>query len=95
MGFIWDLSRIYPVLDLDPSLSCVHISKKKVYRGYIFFSDLCSVFAERMSHNDFFSGASTFHVKIFETTHFFIGNSIFNLSLELLTKFWKMRLKVA
>ena len=26
---------------------------------------------------------------------FFIGNSIFHLSLELLTKFWKMRLKVA
>ena len=26
---------------------------------------------------------------------FFIGNSIFHLNLELLTKFWKMRLKVA
>ena len=24
-------------------------------------------------------------------THFFIGNSIFHLSLELLTKFWKMK----
>ena len=31
----------------------------------------------------------------FQYTLFFIGNSIFNLSLELLTKFWKMRLKVA
>ena len=29
------------------------------------------------------------------TVHFFIGNSIFNLSLDLLTKFWKMSLKVA
>ena len=28
-------------------------------------------------------------------TFFFISNSIFNLSLELLAKFWKMRLKVA
>ena len=28
-------------------------------------------------------------------THFFIGNSIFHLSLELLTKFWKTSLKVA
>jgi hypothetical protein len=27
--------------------------------------------------------------------HFFIGNSIFHLSLELLTKFWKTCLKVA
>ena len=62
MGFIWDLSRIYPVLDLDPSLSCVHISKKKVYTA------LCSVFVERMSNNDFFSGAYTFRVKFFEST---------------------------
>ena len=29
------------------------------------------------------------------THFFFIGNSIFHLSLELLTKFWKMRLNVA
>ena len=28
-------------------------------------------------------------------THFFIGNSIFHQSLELLTKFWKTSLKVA
>ena len=28
-------------------------------------------------------------------THFFISNSVFNLSLELLTVFVKMRLKVA
>ena len=31
----------------------------------------------------------------FYVTHFFfLGSSIFHLSLELLTKFWKMRLKV-
>ena len=28
-------------------------------------------------------------------THFFIGNSIFHLSLEVQTKFWKTSLKVA
>ena len=28
------------------------------------------------------------------TTHFFIGNSIFHLSLELLEKFWKTSLNV-
>ena len=33
--------------------------------------------------------------KFFSDTHFFIGKSIYHLSLELLTKFWKMSLKVA
>ena len=32
---------------------------------------------------------------IFSIHIFFIGNSIFHLSLELLTKFWKTSLKVA
>ena len=30
-----------------------------------------------------------------QCTHSFIGNSMFHLSLELQTKFWKMSLKVA
>ena len=34
-------------------------------------------------------------VRFGSTVFSFIGNSIFHLSLELLTKFWKMRLKVA
>ena len=32
---------------------------------------------------------------LYKVHFFFIGNSIFHLSLELLMKFWKMRLKVA
>ena len=31
----------------------------------------------------------------YQAIHFFIGNSSFRLSLELLTKFWKRSLKVA
>ena len=39
-------------------------------------------------------GCSALTKSLFEI-HFFIGNSIFHLSLELQTKFWKMSLKVA
>ena len=35
------------------------------------------------------------HVCCDRCTFFFVGNSIYHLSLELLTKFWKMSIKVA
>ena len=46
-------------------------------------------------NNSMFNGHTSQFLIEKNIAHFFIGNSIFHLSLELLTKFWKTSLKVA